>query len=117
MARRGRECYLCGTKYKYCPTCSQDKTKPAWMATFHDENCKNIFEICTNFNLKIIDKVEAQAAISACDLTNKDNFKSYVQNDLENIFAEEPKQKRGQRAELPVVDEAVSEELKVEAFD
>ena len=30
MGRRSRECYLCGAKYSYCPTCSQDKMKPAW---------------------------------------------------------------------------------------
>jgi hypothetical protein len=36
-------------------------------------------------------KSEAQDALNACDLSNKENFKSYVQRDLENIFAvEEP---------------------------
>ena len=89
MGRRTRECYLCGTRYEYCPTCSQDKMKPTWMAEFHDENCKNIFDICTRFNMQLLNKKEAQSALKECDLSNKASFKSYVQRDLENIFAED----------------------------
>jgi hypothetical protein len=61
--------------------------KPAYMAEFHNENCKNIFDICTRFNMQLMSKTEAQESLNACDLTNKANFKSYVQRDLENIFA------------------------------
>ena len=98
MAVRTRECYLCGEKYNYCSTCSQDRLKPAWMVDFHSESCKNIFQICTDFNLGIKTKSEAKAALEQCDLSNKEKFKSYVQNDLENIFAEEPKVKGGDKA-------------------
>lgn len=91
MARRERKCYLCGAEYKYCPTCYQDRMKPYYMSEFHSEDCKNIFDICTRFNMGLMSKTEAQEALSTCDLTNKKNFKSYVQTDLENIFAAEPK--------------------------
>lgn len=114
MGRRTRECYLCGTKYEYCPTCSQDKMKPAWMAEFHDENCKNIFDICTRFNMNLMSKEEAMEVLGKCDLSNKSNFKSYVQRDIENIFAEEPKPKRGKRAELNLVDDAEHEVVTIE---
>ena len=106
MGRRNRECYLCGKDYQYCPTCSQDKMKPAWMSEVHSENCKNIFDMCTRFNMQLMSKSEAQAALNACDLSNKENFKSYVQRDLEVIFAEEPK-KRGKRIEIQPVDDAM----------
>lgn len=89
MGRRTRTCYLCGETYKYCPTCSQDHTKPSWMSEFHSESCKNIFDICTRFNMGMMSKTEAQDALNSCDLTNKSNFKSYVQHDLEVIFEEE----------------------------
>lgn len=104
-----RECYLCGAKYHYCPTCSNDKLKPAWMAEFHSESCKNIFDICTRFNLKRLTKAEAQDALKECDLSNKEKFKDYVQRDLENIFAAEPKAKRGKRVEIKPVDDAIVE--------
>ena len=90
MGRRTRTCYLCSQDYQYCPTCSQDKMKPAYMSEFHSENCKNIFDICTRFNMKLMSKVEAQDALNACDLSNKANFKSYVQGDLDVILEEEP---------------------------
>ena len=90
MARKERECYLCGTEYKYCGTCTNDRMKPVWMSDFHEENCKNIFDICTRFNMDLMSKTEAQEALIACDLSNKANFKSYVQRDLDVIFAEDP---------------------------
>jgi hypothetical protein len=60
------------------------------MSEFHNENCKNIFDICTRFNMGMMSKAEAQEALISCDLTNKSNVKSYVQHDLEVIFEEEP---------------------------
>ena len=87
MGRRNRECYLCGRNYQYCPTCSSDRMKPALMSEFHSENCKNIFDICTRFNIQLMSKSEAKDALNACDLSNKENFKSYVIRDLDAIFA------------------------------
>lgn len=110
MGRRTRECLLCGVKYEYCPTCSQDKMKPTWMSEFHDENCKNIFDIATRFNMQLLTKEEAKEAMEKCDLSNKENFKDYLKRDLENIFTEEPKAKRGKRAEAGIIDEAMNTE-------
>lgn len=87
MGRRSRECYLCAQDYQYCGTCSNDRMKPAWMSEFHSENCKNIFDICTRFNMNLMSKSEAQKALKSCDLSNRENFKSYVIRDLEVIFA------------------------------
>ena len=112
MGRRNRTCYLCGTTYDYCPTCSQDRAKPSWMADFHSEDCVKIFNICTRFNMGSMSKVEAQNALKSCDLSNKSMFKPYVQRDLEKIFAEEPK-KRGKRVEIKPVDEAIVVEQEV----
>ena len=109
MAKRDRKCYLCGENYKYCPSCSQDRMKPSFMAEFHSENCKNIFEICTSFNVGLMSKSEAQEALNTCDLSNKANFKSYIQRDLENIFFEEPK-KRIKKLIDEVAHEVVLEE-------
>ena len=86
MGRRNRSCYLCGEQYQYCPTCSQDRMKPSWMAEFHSENCKNIFDICTRFNMQIFTKDEAKAAIEKCDLSNRLNFRPSVQNTLSNLL-------------------------------
>ncbi len=89
MSRKNRKCLCCNVDYHYCPTCSQDRMKPSWMSEFHDENCKNIFDICTRFNMQLMSKAEAMTALSACDLSQKANFKDYVQRDITNIFADE----------------------------
>ena len=58
------------------------------MNSFHDENCKNIFETCTNYNFKLITKEQAKEALSKCDLSNRKNFSACVQRDLNTILAE-----------------------------
>lgn len=112
MGRRNRSCYLCGETYQYCPTCSQDRMKPSWMAEFHSENCKNIFDICTRFNMQMFTKDEAKVAIEKCDLSNKLNFRPSVQNTLSNLLKVDevlPKtpKKRGKRAEMKIIDEVM----------
>ena len=86
MGRRTRECYLCGAGYSYCPTCSQDRMKPAWMAEFHSENCKDIFDICTRFNMRLVTKEDAQSLMKKCDVSNKENFRKSVQNTLDVLL-------------------------------
>lgn len=116
MGRRNRSCYLCGESYQYCPTCSQDKMKPSWMTEFHSENCKNIFDICTRFNMQMFTKDEAKTAIKKCDLSNKLNFRPSVQNTLSNILKvdevvlDNSKLKRGKRAEAKIIDEVMDVE-------
>lgn len=103
---KSRKCYLCGEKYQYCNTCSQDKNKPAWMAEFHDENCKTIFDICTRFNMKLLTKDEAKEALSKCDFSNKSNFKDYAQKDIDNIFVEDKKPAVEKAVKAPVAPKA-----------
>ena len=106
MGRRTRECYLCKSKYSYCPTCSQDRTKPSWMAEFHSENCKDIFDICTRFNMGLFTKEEAKSAIEKCDLSNKLNFRSSVQNTLSNILkVDEVVFEKEPIVETPIIEE------------
>lgn len=106
MGRRTRECYLCGEKYSYCPTCSQDKTKPTWMAEFHEVNCKTIFQTCTDFNMKLLTKDEAKKVLSDCNLSNKESFRSSVQKTLGAIFAEDKKPAVEKTAKAPVAPKA-----------
>lgn len=93
MARRSRTCYLCGAKYEYCPTCAQDRMKPIWMSEFHSENCKNIFKICTDFNLGLLTKQETRKSLKRCDLSNQGSFKEYVQQDISKILKNDRNQK------------------------
>lgn len=89
MIKKNKKCLCCNVAYSYCPNCN--RKDPSWMTEFHDENCKLIFDICTRYNMQLMTKEEAQKALSACDLSKKESFKDYIQRDLANIFAEDPK--------------------------
>ena len=93
MVKNMRKCVVCGTEYEYCSTCSRHKSKAKWMNTFHDEKCKNIYDICVQYNANMLTKTEAQEALAAYDLADTSCFKEHIQKDLVNIFAKEPKSK------------------------
>ena len=110
MAKKNRKCITCGENYSYCPSCN--RTAPYWMTDFHAENCKNIFQICTEYNVGLKTKEQAREALNACDLSNKENFAECIKRDFANIFAvEEQPKKRGKRAEMPIIEEAIYEAL------
>ena len=111
MGIRTRACYLCGETYEYCNACSSYSTKPSWMSEFHSENCKNIFDICTRFNMHTMSKSEAQNALTECDLSKRSNFKNYIQRDLDNIFYEEPIVANVKAEIIEVTDEEIIVEV------
>ena len=116
MAKKNRKCITCGEKYSYCPNCN--RKAPYWMTEFHAENCKNIFQICTEYNVGLKTKEQAQEALNACDLSNKESFVECIQRDFVNIFAvEEQPKKRGKRAEMPIIDETIPEVILEEVFE
>lgn len=88
MARK-RECYLCGTKYKFCSTCDEDRYAPAWKHSFHSEDCAKIFQCCVDYNMSLISKDEAQNILLGCDLSNKESFREDAQETIANILAED----------------------------
>ena len=94
--RYPRTCLCCGKTYEYCPSCYDYRNLPLWMNSFHDENCKDIWEICTDYNFELITKEQANELLSACDLSNAKSFSKCVKRDL-GVIMQEPK-----KAEHPV---------------
>ena len=84
-----RKCLCCGTSYSYCNNCYDFRNYPLWMNSFHNENCKNIFETCTNYNFKLITKEQAKKDLSNYDLSNRARFSDCVKRDIDAIMAEE----------------------------
>ena len=120
MAIKNRTCLACGTKYSFCPDCNgADKIAPTWKSDFCSETCMTLWTTCTKFNLNKLTKPEAKSIISALTLKPIEQYVKCVQRDLGVILKEEPKPKpkRGKRSELPVIDEAIPEEQKVEVID
>lgn len=69
MAKLNRKCIICGTRYSYCPHCSEDTNKPTWMAIFCGENCKDIYTTLDDFRDGRISRKDAQTVLNGLDLS------------------------------------------------
>lgn len=86
MIKKTRNCIVCGTEYEYCGNCSKHASLPAWMAIYHDENCKTIMHIATEFMAGNLSKADAKIALDKCDLTHKKDFKQSVLAAINEIY-------------------------------
>lgn len=87
MRKRTRECVVCGVEYTYCNNCKEYASRPSWMAIYHDENCRSIMNIATEFMADNLTKADAKAELDKCDLTDKKNFKESVLKAINAIYA------------------------------
>lgn len=84
---KARKCIVCGKEYEYCNRCSSHASMPAWMALYHDGNCRSIMNIATEYMAGNITKADAKSQLDNCDLTNKKNFKESVVKAINEICA------------------------------
>lgn len=111
MASNNRKCICCGTRYSYCPSCSNaDRLAPSWKAEFCSETCKDLWLTATRFNMGKITKQEAQEIIKSLPLKPNTEYVACVQRDLDIILKEEPKPKRTKRTMAQPVDESAKTE-------
>lgn len=109
MAHLNKKCLCDGTKYSYCPDCSRaDALKPTWYSEFCSESCMTLWTTLTKFGMNTLSKSEAKEIISSLDLKPIDVYVACVQRDYAIVMAEEKKPKRGKRAEVKTIDEAVN---------
>ena len=78
MRKRTRQCVVCGVEYTYCNSCREHSSQPSWMAIYHDDNCRNIMNIATEYMAGNLTKADAKSELDKCNLTNKKNFKESV---------------------------------------
>lgn len=81
-----RICLTCGTSYEYCGACPSGLNSPTWKSLFDEENCKNVFEIVSDYAQKTILKESANEKLLKCDLSNKDKFKKNIQSLISEII-------------------------------
>ena len=87
MIKKTRNCIVCGTEYEYCGNCRKHASLPAWMAIYHDENCKAIMHIATEFMAGNLTKADAKVALDKCDLSHKKDFKESVLLAVNEIYS------------------------------
>lgn len=84
--KKNRKCICCGTAYAYCDSCPSDRHKESWYAIYCSENCRKIFKAANDFFFEKSTKEEAAEVILSCDLSNLENFKPGVREDIEDIL-------------------------------
>ena len=64
MARiKARKCIVCGKEYEYCNRCSSHANMPTWMALYHDDNCRSIMNIATEYMAGNLTKADAKSQL------------------------------------------------------
>lgn len=87
MRKKTRSCIVCGVEYTYCNNCREYASKPSWMSLYHDNNCRNIMNIATEYMAGNLAKADAKSGLDKCDLTNKKKFKESVIKAIDEIYA------------------------------
>ena len=85
MERKLRYCAVCGTAYRFCPKCNEDKDKPLYHYTFCSENCKNIYWITSEFENNSMTSDVAYELLSEQDLCGFENFGLSYKNSINKI--------------------------------
>lgn len=84
-----KKCIVCGKRYSYCPTCTQDKFKPVWMSLYHDSNCKDIWQTLCAESVGHMTAQEAAEKLRTLDLSNMSAFKENVQNHIQRLLTDD----------------------------
>lgn len=102
-----RKCIVCGKEYEYCNRCRSHASMPTWMALYHDDNCRSIMNISTEYMAGNITKADAKSQLDSCNLTNKRNFSESVTKAVNEICATKKAAKSGAaKADEEIVESA-----------
>ena len=87
MAKRDRVCYTCGTKYEYCPSCLSDSLKPTWMFCFCTEECKDVYEVLSNYNTtdSNVTEDDVKKVLNKHKIKDYDKYTKAIQSELKEI--------------------------------
>lgn len=88
-AKNNRICIICGKQYRYCSHgCGADLDKPAWMASFDTNNCRQICNLFTGNTIgKHISDEEAASQIKTLDTSNVENFNPKIKSWVKRMIA------------------------------
>ena len=119
--RNNRKCIVCGTSYRYCSSCLESITKPAWYAIFHDQNCHDIYNAVTAVYSEQ-GKDEAKKIFDTCNLAGKEHFHPNIIRLINEIYdikeeakeAVEPEKTENVKVEKVEEQKEVKEETKVD---
>ena len=71
-------CLCCGKEFYYCYQCDGTRVVNSQKNLFDNENCREVFEVATDYLNGAIQKKDAAVKFGKCDLTNKGQFGSDI---------------------------------------
>ena len=82
-----RKCMICGKEYEYCGQgCADYNADEPWRYLFHNEQCRDIYDVWQSYRGKQMQKSEAANILGAIDLKEVLNSGSVVVNDIKEIL-------------------------------
>lgn len=113
MVKNNKKCILCGKVYSYCNSCSEFDHLPRWMECYCSENCKNIFNALSAYNMKTLPVENIIATLKTSNLEVEKYHKAnqgYIKEILALDTAVHTEPKTEPKSE-PVTQEAPTEEF------
>ena len=80
-----RKCYTCGAEYDYCPGCANSSGGPEWKLLWDKEECKDIFNILSAYNMDLVSDAEVKEVLDAYDVKSYDGYKDGIKAQLKKI--------------------------------
>lgn len=84
-----RICMTCGKEYEYCPTCGKQKNEPKWKYAWDTEECKNVYDALTLYNMK---KMDEKTFAYKMEGKNIKKFTDKIQKEINVILQKRKKQ-------------------------
>ena len=106
-----RKCICCSTEYRYCNTCAEDKTKPAWYAIYCSENCKKLFQAVSGYLANAVSFEETKRRFDDCDLSYKNKLKDSFIKVIDEIYKNEVEEL--ENMEMVNVEELIEETIDI----
>ena len=121
-----RKCLCCQRTYEYCPSCGN--SNQPWKFNFDTEDCKEIFNVVSGYNMGIMGLDKIEEVIKKYNITDFSKYKEDVRNLLNSKIGKAGKTIRAKEVidevvetpEVPEVSEVVenvTEEVKEEIIE
>ncbi len=79
----------CGKEYEYCPSCGKFLTEPKWKYAWDTEECKDVYDALTLYNMNEIDDKEFTDKMEG---KNIKKFTDKIQKEINTILQKRKKQ-------------------------
>lgn len=85
MTNSKRICHTCGSEYEYCPGCARSAGKPEWMLIWCSDECKDVFEALSAYNLQVGTAEDVKDALQKHEVVGYEKYIPRIRKQLQKI--------------------------------